>query len=341
MTVNRFLEPYRQSIEAALVQSLQAPNEDVEDLYAMMRYHLGWVDRDLRPVNAETGKRLRPLLCLLACEAAGGDWHHALPASVALELVHNFSLIHDDIEDDSSTRRGRPAVWTAFGLAHGVNVGDSMLIMSRRALARLRAQGLDSDTILEALCILDTTCLRLCQGQYMDLAGEGRLEVGEDWYMNMIGRKTAGLLAASAQLGAIIAQNQKEARLYRRFGWNLGLAFQMVDDLLGIWGNPDVTGKPAACDIRERKMTLPVIFALRSKNTRAELADLYRQKRLSERDVSLVVDLLDRSGAQGYVQHRAASFEAAALHALEATAGRPPALERLSELTSSLTARQK
>jgi len=306
-----------------------------------MRYHLGWVDRDLRPVKAETGKRLRPLLCLLACEAAGGDWHHALPASVALELVHNFSLIHDDIEDDSPTRRGRPAVWAAFGLAHGVNVGDSMLIMSRRALEGLRVQGLNADTILEAIRILDTTCLGLCQGQYMDLAGEGRLEAGEDWYIDMIGRKTAGLIAASTQLGAVIAQNRKEARLYRRFGWNLGLAFQMVDDLLGIWGNPDVTGKPAACDIHERKIALPVIYALRSKDCGDELAQLYRQMRLGEQDVSRVVDLLDRSGAKGHVQRRAASFEAAALDALEATTGRAPALKRLRELASSLTARQK
>ncbi len=274
------LAPYLMAIEDELWQSVRAPSEAVAPLYRMMGYHLGWFDQDFRRVQAYSGKRLRPLLCLLACEAAGGDWRKALPAAAALELVHNFSLIHDDIEDDSPTRRGRPTLWTVWGLAHGINAGDSMLILARLALARLASQGLEPSVVVRATGILDATCMQLCQGQYMDIAGEGRLDVSEEWYLQMIGRKTAALIAASPQLGAIIAASSRVQEHYRQFGWHLGLAFQMVDDILGIWGEPEITGKPTASDIRARKMTLPVIFALQAGKTGQSLADLYRQQQL-------------------------------------------------------------
>lgn len=335
------LQPYLTAIEEELRRIVSAPTESVAPFYNMMAYHLGWLDQQFRPIEAYSGKRIRPLLCLLACEAAGGDWRWALPAAAALELVHNFSLVHDDIEDNSTTRRGRPTVWTVWGLPHGVNVGDGMLALARLAMARLCDCGTDTTIVLKAMLILDQTCVNLCQGQSLDIAYEGSLDVTEESYLQMIGGKTAALIAASTQLGALVAGVGDKTEHYRQFGWHLGLAFQMVDDILGIWGDPTTTGKPAADDIRSRKMTLPIIFALRAGDQGKELADLYSKKCLSDEDVSRAVALLERVGARQYVQGLAAQYEATALAALDAAAARQPAAEHLRNLAISLTARQK
>ncbi len=339
MTVD--LTIYLTAIEDELRAIVSAPEDTVATLYNIMAYHLGWLDQDLNPAEAYSGKRLRPLLCLLSCKAAGGDWHQALPAAAALELVHSFSLIHDDIEDNSPTRRGRPAVWTVWGLAHGINVGDSMLVLARLALSRLRDLGVELGTVLTAAVALDATLLQLCQGQYLDIAGEGDVDTTEESYLKMIGGKTAALIAASTQLGALIGRAGDKTDSYRQFGWHLGLAFQMVDDILGIWGDPATTGKPAASDIKSRKMTLPVIFALQAGHEGKKLADLYRREHLSNEDVAQAMAILESVGARQYVQQQAAQYERNALAALDAAGARPPAEEHLRNLATSLTSRQK
>jgi len=332
---------YLTAIEDELRAIVSAPEDTVAPLYNIMAYHLGWLDQDLNPAEAYSGKRLRPLLCLLSCEAAGGDWHQALPAAVALELVHNFSLIHDDIEDNSPARRGRPAVWTVWGLAHGVNVGDSMLVLAHLSLSRLRDLGVELGTVLTAAVALDATLLQLCQGQYLDIAGEGDVDTTEESYLKMIGGKTAALIAASTQLGALIGGAGDKTDSYRQFGWHLGLAFQMVDDILGTWGDPATTGKPAASDIKSRKMTLPVIFALQAGDEGKKLAHLYRREHLSNEDVAQAMAILESVGARQYVQQQAAQYERSALAALDAAGARPPAEEHLRNLATSLTSRQK
>ena len=335
------LQPYLTAVEEELRGIVSAPAAELRPFYHMMAYHLGWLDQQFHPVEAYSGKRIRPLLCLLACEAAGGDWDRALPAAAAVELVHNFSLVHDDIEDNSPTRRGRPTVWTLWGLPHGTNVGDGMLMLAHLAMAHFSDYGPDTATVLAAMGILSQACLNLCQGQYLDIVYEGRLDLTEESYFQMIGGKTAALIAASAQLGALIAGADGPTEHYRQFGWQLGLAFQIVDDILGIWGDPATTGKPAASDIRSRKMTLPIIFALRAGEESKELADLYRKQCLSDKQVSQVVAILKRVGARQYVQELAAQYEASALTALDAAQARHPAADHLRSLAMSLTARQK
>lgn len=335
------LAPYLEAIEEELRRVVYSSAEAAARLYKMMGYHLGWLDRNFHPARAEHGKRLRPLLCLLTCEAAGADWAHALPAAAALELVHNFSLIHDDIEDDSPTRRGRATLWTVWGLAHGVNTGDSMLVLAHLALARLVDQGREAGLVVKATGILDATCMQLCQGQYMDIAGEGRLDATDEWYMQMIGWKTAALIAASTQLGALIGASAHAQEHYQQFGWHLGLAFQMVDDILGIWGKQEITGKPAASDIRARKMTLPVIFALQAGSRGQGLADLYRQEQLSEEDVSTAIGVVEGVGGRAYVEERAKEHASHALAALDAAGASGNAAKRLRSLTRSLIARQR
>lgn len=338
--MNDRFQPYLSALEEELRHVLGVPLDGLAPLYHMMAYHLGWLDEHFCPVQGSTGKRIRPLLCLLACEAAGGDWHRALPAAAAVELVHNFSLIHDDIEDNSATRRGRPTVWALWGLAQGINVGDAMYTLAYQALARLQEAGAAPSLHLAAVDIVNKACLELCHGQYLDLAYEGNLEITEEAYLQMIGGKTAALIAASTQLGALLAEAGEHAERYRLFGWYLGLAFQMVDDILGIWGDPATTGKSAADDIRNRKITLPILFALRSE-IGMELATLYCQEHLSDMDIPYAVALLDRAGARDYVQGRAAFYEAQALAALAAAEPREPAATALRDLAVSLTSRQK
>ena len=335
------LHPYLTAVEDELRHVVTAPRRTVAPFFNMMAYHLGWLDQDFRPADAYRGKKLRPLLCLLSCQAAGGDWHTALPAAAALELVHNFSLIHDDIEDDSPTRRGRPTVWAVWGLPHGINVGDGMLMLARLALARLDRSVVEARTILAAGILLDRTCLTLCQGQYLDMAFEGHIDLTQESYLEMIGAKTAALLAASTELGALLAGAGDRTEQFREFGWQLGLAFQMVDDLLGIWGDPQATGKPTASDIRSRKMTLPVIHALRSGEASSELAHLYGKTQLTDKQVKRAIGILERSGARDYVRGLATEHEATAQAALDASGASGPAANHIRELATSLTLRHK
>ena len=235
----------------------------VAGMYAMLRYHMGWEDQEGRPEIASQGKRVRPLVTLMACQAAGGEPNQALPAAAAVELLHNFSLIHDDIEDDSPTRRHRPTLWTWAGLPQALNAGDAMFTLARLALLGLSETGVPAERVLRAVHIFDQACLRLTEGQFLDIRFETLSQVLLDDYQAMIAGKTAALLAASAQLGAATATDDEALTAhFWRFGHALGLSFQIQDDILGIWGDEAMTGKSAASDILTRKKTLPVLYAL-------------------------------------------------------------------------------
>jgi len=231
-------------------------------LYKMLRYHLGWEDVRGHPTESSGGKGLRPALCLLSCEAAGGDWRRALPAAAAVELVHNFSLIHDDIQDRDTERHHRPTVWSVWGEAQAINAGDALLSLARLAVLGLRDEGLAADHALEAARILDERTLEMVEGQTMDLTFEGDLDVSADDYIGMIEKKSGALFDASLGLGALAAGDPHVAEGMGRCGRLLGTAFQIRDDMLGIWGEPGKTGKSVAGDIRRRKKSLPVVYAL-------------------------------------------------------------------------------
>jgi len=333
MNAKDILERYAPQIDAALRASLPAGDERLGGFYGMMRYALGWADAQFQPTQADVGKRWRPALCLLACAAAGdGSYHHALPAAAALELVHNFSLIHDDIEDGSLERRHRPTVWHLWGIPQGVNTGDGLLMLAHQALARLVEAGVEAATIVAVTRVLDQACLELCQGQFLDLSYEGRLDVTVDDYLAMIGGKSAALIAAAAQMGAMLAPaTPASVEHYRCFGQRLGLAFQIADDVLGIWGDPAVTGKPAADDLARRKKSLPVVYALRQPGG-WRLAALYRQEVLRPSDVQQALLLLDEAGARAYAQDMAANYRDEALAELAATGLQNEAQEQLLTL---------
>jgi geranylgeranyl diphosphate synthase type I len=315
---------------------------ELHPFYGMMAYHLGWQDAGFLPIAAPAGKRLRPLLCLLACQVTG-RWEPALPAAAALELVHNFTLIHDDIEDHSPLRRGRPAVWSVWGIPQAINAGDGLFIVARNALLRLRERGISPEVILDCVAVLDATILRICEGQYLDLAFERRLDVDEAAYTGMIARKTAALLEAAVHLGALVggAPGEVTAAL-RAYGGALGLAFQVQDDLLGVWGEESRTGKPAAADVYGRKLGLPAVHALARANPadRALLVQVYGGTGpVTPEDAAAVLAAMAQAGTREHIEATAGRHHREALAALEAVpAG--PARAALADIADSLLGRQ-
>lgn len=296
------LQTYLPQIDTEMRRLMTPPDGRLNPLFGMMHYHLGWVDQQFTPVAADAGKRLRPALTLVACQTLGGRIERALPAAAAVELIHNFTLIHDDIEDRSATRRGRPTVWHIWGEPQGINAGDALFVLARNALLRLSEQAVPAEVVLAAVQKLDETCLALCQGQYLDMHFETTFEVDLAAYLQMIDGKTAGLLACSGYLGALLATDSPEqAHLFWDLGRAMGLAFQIQDDWLGIWGDASATGKPAADDLRRRKKSLPVVFALNHDSpAAAEFRQLYAAEALSEADIRRAITLLETVGSQDF-----------------------------------------
>ena len=334
---------YLTEIEKELQGALPAPNEHLSPFYGMMRYHLGWADERFQAVEAKRGKRLRPLLCLLACEAAGGDYHLALPAAAAIELVHNFSLIHDDIEDRGHLRHHRPTVWHLWGEPQAINVGDGMLLLAHLTIHRLLDRGVSPGKMAAVMRALDAASLSLCQGQYLDLSFEERLDVTVEEYLAMIEDKTASLIACSTQIGAMLATDDGTLiEHYRHFGKNLGMAFQVIDDILGIWGDEEVTGKPAADDILNKKKTLPIVYALGQGLLEARgqgLGEIYGKDVLTDEDVRRVIAILDEVKARQYAERLASDYHRRALAELERTGTENEAQAMLRELTRFLIER--
>jgi geranylgeranyl diphosphate synthase type I len=333
------LEPLWQqflpAIEGEIKSVLDSADHDYRLYYGMMAYHLGWVDDAFRPGTERAGKRIRPLVCLLVCSAAGGEWQRGLPAAAAIELLHNFSLIHDDIEDDSATRRGRPTVWSLWGIPQAINAGDSMFALAYHALTRLDQACLAPPAVAHIWEIFTKACIHLTKGQHLDMLFEAQAHVTVEDYLKMIAGKTAALLAATARIGAVVAGADQDTEAhYDAFGRNVGLAFQVYDDILGVWGNEDETGKSTDSDILARKKTLPILYAL---DQSPELREHFAEREL---DVGWVVQLMDSVGAKSFALDIARQYSDAAVAHLAAARPAGAAGEALHRLTAQLIRRR-
>jgi geranylgeranyl diphosphate synthase type I len=274
------------------------------DVRAVVGYHQGWLDKLGRGSDAATGKALRPALALLGAQAAGGAAASGMPAAVAVELIHDFSLLHDDVMDGDTERRHRPAAWTVFGTSAAILAGDALLATALEVLLEH-----DSGHALAAARSLTSAVQRLIAGQAADLDFERRDDVTPEEYLSMASGKTAALLSCACSLGALLAgaPPRTVARL-ARFGNHLGLAFQLVDDVLGIWGDEDSLGKPVLADLRARKKSAPVVAALHSGTPAARrLAELYlRPDPLTENDLVVAARLVEESGGRQWSEQEAA-----------------------------------
>jgi len=310
--------------------------ESGSEMIEMISYHLGW--RESAPA-AGKGKRLRPLLSLLTCQAAGGEWRDCVPVASAVELIHNFTLIHDDIEDQSETRRGRTTVWKRWGVAQAINTGDAVLILAHLSCQRLRQSDISAGTVLEVQRALDEACLRLTVGQYLDLAFETRPDVLEPVYLAMVEGKTAALIASGTLSAALVAGARPPiVEAYREFGRHLGLSFQIQDDILGIWGAPEVTGKPAGDDLRSRKKSLPILFGLHNSK---EFASLWNDSALGPDDIQDMTNELERGGALDYARQASEKHMDTAVAALDSARPLQPAADELHRLSINLLGRER
>jgi geranylgeranyl diphosphate synthase, type I len=334
-----FVERYFPALDAFMRQVIDsAPLKDAEEFGTLLRYPLGWVDAKNQPYNQATGKRIRPLLLLLSAESVEGDWRNALPAAAAVEILHNFSLVHDDIQDDSPTRHGRATVWVEWGRPNAINAGDALFALAHTALQRLTEMNVAPDIVLKVWGIFNQTTLELTRGQHLDMRFEQQENVSVEQYISMISGKSAALVAACAQIGALIGcEDEAVAAHFANFGRNLGIAFQIRDDILGIWGNPDVTGKSAATDILSRKKSLPVLYGLAQSQA---LLDVYRTEPFDAEQVDVAVSILDAVGAQAYTQEREAAYYEQAMQSLELANPQGAAAEGLAQLAQALFQRQ-
>ena len=292
---------YKASVESALSRSV--PTSQGDDLFFPLRYHLGWVDQTGKPAGSalSQGKALRPTLCLFACEALEADPALALPAAAALELIHCFSLIHDDIQDQDLERRHQPTLWSLWGMPKALVVGNGLQSVGDLALLDVAGPSVSAQTALRVSQILTESYVEMIQGQCLDLEFESRTDVAAGAYLQMIAFKTGALIRSGLEIGALLASDDPGTfEAFSRFGSGVGRAFQIRDDYLGIWGDQATTGKAAGNDIRRRKKTFPVVFALEKTSgpARQELLRLYGQEELDDGDVDRVLAILDEVGAQ-------------------------------------------
>jgi geranylgeranyl diphosphate synthase, type I len=305
---------------------------------AMASYHLGWTDSDGRPLEADGGKSLRPALALLSAQAAGAPAEVGVPGAVAVELVHNFSLIHDDVMDRDEERRHRPTVWSIWGVPSAILTGDAMLIAAQHIL--LDSASPHAGAALRLL--LDAT-RDLIGGQAEDLDFESRTEVSLEDCQEMTAGKTGALLSASAAIGAVLAgAPARTTDALARYGDHVGAAFQLVDDLLGIWGDPAVTGKPVLSDLRSGKKSLPVTYALsRGGRESRDLSNRLRNARMaSEAELARMAALVEAAGGKRWAEEEAERQVRCALTALDGIEMTADVRGELTDLAEFVVARR-
>jgi geranylgeranyl diphosphate synthase type I len=306
---------HRAEIEAEIRGALPSSDAPLDE---MIRYQMGWTPDGLMSL----GKWLRPALCLTACEALGGDVNRCLPVAASIEMVHNFSLIHDDIEDGDEVRHHRPALWSVYGRGPAIAAGTALWTLAYQTLNQARERGMPAERVLAARRLLNDACTEMVEGQDRDISFEQRNDVTLNEYLEMVNGKTAALLSASLALGALVAgADALEQERFALFGREMGLAFQIRDDILGIWGEGSATGKPVGADIARRKKTLPVVHAFQQAvgGDRETLRRVYSEPDVEDKDVDDVLAILQRWNSRYFAQGLAEDHRATAMGALART----------------------
>ncbi len=287
-------------------------------------YHFGWIDAQGNPAAGDGGKAVRPALALISAEAAGAAPEVGVPGAVAVELVHNFSLLHDDLMDGDEQRRHRDTVWKVHGPAQAILVGDALFALANEIL--LEHGTADAGRATRRLTVATR---KLIDGQAQDISFEHRERVTVAECLEMEGNKTGALLACASSIGAVLGgADDATADALESYGYHLGLAFQAIDDLLGIWGEPSVTGKQTWSDLRQRKKSLPVVAALAAEGPAARrlgellAADAKNPEigEFSEEEFAARAALIEEAGGREWTSQEARRQHATALAALDGVA---------------------
>lgn len=316
--------PIIADIDAEMRAARQEQTEIAPILWEIIDYQFGWdlPAEDSNFFQKVSGKKIRPLLMALVAKAICGHYQHILPAGVALELIHNFTLLHDDVMDQSPERRHRPAVWTRWGDYQAINAGDGLYALANLSSVRLLNIDTPPNKIVQVFRVLSQACLWTAEGQILDMDFETRETVATDEYITMIANKSATLIEAAALIGALLStDDQQVVQAYGQFARNLGIAFQVRDDYLGIWGNTATTGKSATSDIVEKKKSYPVLAAFEHAipADRDTLRRIYAQTTLAESEIQTVLDILDRTGAAEQTDEIAEQYYETAMNSLKNT----------------------
>ena len=335
----RYTDLVRQGLTAAV------PDSDLFDLNLPLQYHLGWTDKDGNPAAsaASQGKALRPTLCMFACEALEGDLTWALSAAASIELIHNFSLIHDDIQDQDLERRHQPTVWALWGQPKALVAGDALQSVGDLSMLRGAQMGVPPETVMRVSHILTEAYLEMVEGQCQDLGFESSTTVTTDDYLHMIAGKTGALIRTSVEIGAVLATDDPEVtKAFASFGNYLGRAFQIRDDYLGVWGDESATGKSTDNDIRRKKKSFPAVFALEhaSGGAREDLLRIHSQEELDDSDVERVMAIMDELGAPQHADRITKESAEQATQALENVNLPAWAREEVDQLVDFLANRQ-
>ncbi len=341
LSLPSMFDRYGEYVQRSLRSNLDLRGSAV---YDMLRYYMGWADETGAPISAMTGKAVRPTLCLFGCEAVGGSLNQALPAAVALEFIHNFSLVHDDIQDEDETRHNRKTLWAVWGKPKALVAGNVLRVVADTALHSLEREGLEPKRSIAAVGLLTESYLEMIEGQYLDLSYEGRPDIGMDDYLRMISHKTGALIRCSLNIGAAVgADDPGLISAMRECGRALGYVFQIRDDVLGVWGKEEITGKPVGADILRKKNSYPIVLAMEAaaSEDREAIASIYSKPELDDEDVESVLTIMDRVGVEESAQAEAARWADAAIQAITPLELSHRHREQIEEFTHFLLVRDR
>ncbi len=296
-------EAYRQGVDEEL-KAVFEPRQGF--LYRVLRYHLGWVDQQGQPEPGTTPLHFQAMLALAACDSLGGDFRNAIPAAASVELVHNFTMVHSDVQSGRAEASDRPSIWWVWGPAQAINAGDGLHALGRTTMMRLAQRGISPDRVLSAVRSLDRACLTLCEGQYMDLEFQEQIMVTSAAYLDMVDRKSGALAGSAAEAGAIVAgANDSICGALRDAGRLLGSSWQITQDIYDLWGKRGDGMTPS--NVLNKKKSLPLIHTLENSTVavKRELGSIYMKRVLEPEDAGRLIAILNEADAKTTAEAKA------------------------------------
>lgn len=316
---------YRADIESA-IKSIELPSGKFTNLYSPIEYAM-----------SAGGKRIRPVLTLMAADAFGGDPEKAMKQALGIEMFHNFTLVHDDVMDNSDVRRGRPTVHSKYGLTGAILSGDTMLTLATQLIAEI-----DDSLLRQVLDAFNSMAIKVYEGQQLDIDFETSSHINLEDYLEMIRLKTGALLGTAVKIGTIIGGgSEKDAELMYEFGVMTGLAFQIQDDLLDTFGDPATFGKPIGGDIKNAKKTYLYVAALEEDNQTAEALKAAFSIQAPDMRVKTVTRLYEKLGMNDKCKKAVGHYSSKALKALNSTSLSEEKREAFRKLAEKLIGRKK